>query len=475
MAQKKLPDIKKDFAQWYQEVIYKAELADQSPVRGSFVIPPYGYAIWENIKNILDDRIKKTGHKNASFPLLIPQSFLTKEAEHVEGFSPELAMVTHAGGKKLAEPLVIRPTSETMVHHMFAKWIFSWRDLPLKINQWANVMRWELRPRAFLRTTEFFWQEGHTAHSTNEEALQEVLLMLDEYVKLAKNYLAIPVITGLKSDSEKFPGAQMTYTFEAIMQDGKALQMGTSHLLSQNFAHVFDMKFQDKDGQVSYPHLTSWGTTTRLIGAVVMVHGDNKGLVLPPRIAPTQVVIIPIYKKNTNNDVVTQQAQKLAQQLEKQNIRVLLDNSEHSPGAKFYKWELKGVPLRVELGQRDLQAGYAVVVDRFESKKEQIVFDDFIDHVVTRLDALHDAIYHRAYDRMINEQWHKAEKLVDFGPKLQKDAGFYEVGWCKNPACEEQLKEYQAMTRCLLKTNNNKVCFGCSKPGVIDVLVAKSY
>ncbi len=474
MAQKQLPDIKKDFAQWYQEVIFKADLADQSPTRGSFVIPPYGYALWENIKDIVDDRIKKTGHKNASFPLLIPQSFLTKEAEHVEGFAPELVVVTHAGGKKLADPLVVRPTSETMIHHMFAKWISSWRDLPLKINQWANVMRWELRPRAFLRTTEFFWQEGHTAHATKKEAHEEVLLMLDEYVKFATNYLAIPVVTGKKSESEKFPGAQITYTFEALMQDGKALQMGTSHLLSQSFAHAFDIKFQDKDGKLAYPHLTSWAVASRLIGAIVMVHGDQKGLVLPPRVAPTQVVIVPIYKKDADNNAITQQAHALAKQLEERNIRVLVDETDYSPGAKFYKWELKGVPLRVELGQRDLQAGHAVVVDRVESNKQMVVFDNFVDHVVKQLDDLHNTMYQRAQKR-VKTQRHHGERLVDFGPKLQKDAGFYHVGWCGDVVCETKLKEYQATTRCLLETNEHKVCFGCDKPSVTDVLVAKSY
>jgi prolyl-tRNA synthetase len=294
----KLPDINQDFAQWYHEIIYQAELVDQSPVRGCMVIHPYGYALWEHIKHQLDTRIKETGHQNAAFPLLIPESFLKKEATHVAGFAPELAVVTIAGGKELEEPLVVRPTSETIIHYMFAQWIKSWRDLPLKINQWANVVRWEMRTRPFLRTTEFFWQEGHTAHETLQEAEQEVLLMLSEYVDLAQNWLAIPVITGQKSAHERFPGAIKTMTFEGIMPDGRALQMGTSHLLSQSFAHAFDMKFQDRQGNLAYPFLTSWGTTTRLVGALVMAHGDQKGLVMPPKVAPIQVVIIPIFKKN---------------------------------------------------------------------------------------------------------------------------------------------------------------------------------
>src|SRR5436190_11505503 len=295
MAQSPITTRCDDFAAWYQDVVLQGDLAEPAEiVKGCMVIKPNGYAIWELLQHELDTRFKATGHKNMYFPLLIPESFLKKEAEHVEGFSPELAVVTIAGGKKLEEPLVVRPTSETIIHYMFAKWLKSYRDLPLKINQWCNVVRWEMRTRPFLRTTEFFWQEGHTAHETRDEADQEVDTMLAEYVKLAQNYLAVPVITGRKTDHEKFPGAEKTKTFEAFMPDGKALQMGTSHLLSQSFAHAFEMKFQDRQEQQSYPFLTSWGTTTRLIGALVMIHGDQKGLVLPPKIAPIQVVIVPI-------------------------------------------------------------------------------------------------------------------------------------------------------------------------------------
>lgn len=300
MSTQKLPDFNTNFSDWYNEVIYQAELADLSPVRGCIVIRPYGYAMWENIKGRLDERIKATGHENASFPLFIPESFLKKEAKHVEGFAPEVAVVTHAGGKELEEPLIVRPTSETMIHFMFAKWLRSWRDLPLKVNQWCNVVRWEMRTRPFLRTTEFFWQEGHTAHETLQEAETEVQTMLNEYVDLAQNWLAIPVFAGQKPESERFPGAEKTFTFEGIMPDGKALQMGTSHLLSQNFAKSFEMQFQDREGALAHPYLTSWGATTRLIGAVVMSHGDEKGLILPPKIAPIQVVIIPIYKTDTD-------------------------------------------------------------------------------------------------------------------------------------------------------------------------------
>ena len=321
----KLPDIKNNFAEWYQEVVQQAELADHSPTRGSMVVRPYGCAIWERIKDILDKRIKETGHENAMFPLLIPESFIKREASHVAGFAPELAVVTHAGGKLLEEPLVVRPTSETIIHYMFARWIKSWRDLPMKINQWANVVRWEMRPRAFLRTTEFYWQEGHTAHETYEQAEQEALMMMQEYVNLAHNYLAIPVITGEKTPHERFPGAEKTLTFEAMMQDGKALQMGTSHQLSQKFAESFEIKFQDRDGNLAMPHLTSWGVTTRLIGAIIMVHGDEKGLVLPPKIAPIQVVIIPIFKKGTDNAVILTAVQDIKRAMQARGIRVMLD------------------------------------------------------------------------------------------------------------------------------------------------------
>ena len=470
----KLPDIKKDFAKWYQEVIYQAELADQSPVRGSIVIRPYGYAIWENIKDRLNQRIKETGHQNAAFPLLIPESFFKKEAKHVEGFAPELAIVTHAGGKELEEPLVVRPTSETMVHYMFSRWIKSWRDLPLKINQWANVVRWEMRPRAFLRTTEFFWQEGHTAHATHAEAHDEALMMLNEYVDLAKNYLAIPVIPGRKSEVEKFPGAEITYTFEAVMQDGKALQMGTSHLLSQSFAKSFDMKFQDKEGKEQYPYLTSWGVTTRLVGALIMVHGDQKGLVLPPKVAPIQVVIIPILKKNADNSAVLDAVNDLARELVKQNIRVEVDADEHkSPGAKFFHWEVRGVPVRIEIGPRDLENNQATIVTRTGLKKA-MEFKKIASAMPDILEKYHNELFERAQEYLKN-MWHKEAKLTDFGKKLEKENGVYQTGWCQAKECEALLKRYKATTRCILEEKTFDTCFACDKPSVSDVLVAKAY
>jgi len=470
----KLPDIKTNFPEWYQEVIYAAQLADQAPVRGCIVIRPYGNAIWENIKKRLDDRIKATGHENAIFPLFIPQSFLSKEAEHVEGFAPELAVVTHAGGKELEEPLVVRPTSETMIHHMFAKWIRSWRDLPLKINQWANVVRWEKRPRAFLRTTEFFWQEGHTAHATKQEALEETLMMLGEYVDLAQNYLAIPVITGRKTPHEKFPGAEATYTFEAFLTDGKALQMGTSHLLSQSFAHAFEMKFQDKDGTVVYPYLTSWGATTRLVGAVVGSHGDDRGLIMPPKIAPIQVVIVPILKKDSQ-EVVLDYVHKLTQELKEAGIAVKLDADDAaSPGAKFYEWELKGVPLRFEIGARDIASGIVVAVSRLGKEKETVPATNMAAWTTAKLDDIQAALFKRAQDRYA-AMWHKSESLVEFRDELQKNNGIYQVGWCQDHACEAKLKEIAASIRCMVDSKELQKCFECGKPSLGDVIVGRAY
>lgn len=470
-----LPDIKKDFAGWYQEIVAQAELADQAPVRGAMVIRPYGYAIWENIKAQLDKRIKETGHHNAAFPLFIPESFLKKEAEHVAGFAPELAVVTHAGGKELEEPLVVRPTSETIIHFMFAKWIKSWRDLPLKINQWANVVRWEMRPRPFLRTTEFFWQEGHTAHATEQEAHDEAFMMLAEYKNLCADFLAIPVVTGRKSESEKFPGAVFTLTFEGLMQDGKALQMGTSHMLSQSFAHSFEMKFQDQNGNLAYPYLTSWGATTRLVGAVIMVHGDEKGLVLPPRIAPIQLVIVPILRKGQDNKLVLDKVAEIQAKLEAKGVRVHVDaDDSKSPGAKFYHWELRGVPLRIEIGPRDIEQDVVIMADRLTSTKRTVKIGALAEEVPQLLDLMHAEMLALATKRR-DRMWYEVAKLSEFGPQLDEKPGFYQTGWCGDAACEALLKQYKATTRCVLDENAFKECFNCSKPSKADVLVAKSY
>ncbi len=469
----KLPDINQNFSEWYNEIVYKAELADQSPVKGCIVVRPYGWSMWELIQGRLDLRIKATGHQNCAFPLLIPESFLKREAKHIEGFAPELAIVTHAGGKELEEPLVVRPTSETMVHHMFAQWMKSWRDLPIKTNQWCSVVRWEMRTRPFLRTTEFFWQEGHTAHATYDEAYAEVKQMLGEYVDLAQNYLAIPVIVGRKSDQERFAGADITYTFEAMMQDGKALQMGTSHLLSQNFAKSFEMTFQDQNGQLAYPYLTSWGVTTRLIGAVVATHGDQNGLILPPKVAPFQVVIIPVASQP--GDTVWQAADKIRLELEAVGVRVKFDDRDHlRPGAKFYEWELKGVPVRIELGPKDLAQAQVVLVDRLSSKKQAILLVNLIDSVQAELIDLQQALFDRAQVRL-TQSWHKAAKLDQFGPNLENHAGVYQTGWCQSPACELELKKFKATTRCLIEDREFETCFNCDQASIADVIVAKAY
>jgi len=471
-----LPDIKKDFSGWYQEVVYQAELADQSPVRGTYVIRPYGYRIWELIRGELDNRIKETGHENALFPLFIPESFLKKEAEHVEGFAPEVAVVTYAGGKKLEEPLVVRPTSETMVHYMFARWIKSWRDLPLKINQWANVVRWEMRPRVFLRTTEFSWQEGHTAHETALEAEQEAELMWKEYISISQNYLAIPVFSGIKTEQEKFPGGDRTYTFEAIMPDGKAVQMGTSHIISQNFAKTFNMSYQNRDGELEYPYLTSWGVTTRLIGALLMVHGDQKGLILPPRVAPIQVVIIPIMKKGIDNKSLLDAIAKIESELIKIGIRVHVDDEEQkTPGAKFYKWELKGVPLRIEFGNRDLEKGVVIAVDRLEGNKKSIILNEVITEIPSMLNKIQEQLYNRAEKKVV-EMGEKHKKLETFASRFSKEGGFYvTTGWCGNPECENKLKEYKGSIRCQIDSKEFENCFNCDDKSVTDVIIAKSY
>ena len=365
MSDQKLPSHSEDFSEWYNELVIRAELADYAPVRGCMIVRPYGWALWENIQQALDRRFKATGHVNAAFPLLIPRSFIDKEKSHVEGFSPELAVVTHGGGEELEEPLVIRPTSETIVGHAYSKWIQSYRDLPLLINQWNNVMRWEMRTKLFLRTTEFFWQEGHTAHATLKEADIETRQMLDIYRDFAMNDAAIPVIPGEKSESERFAGADQTFTIEVMMGDGKALQSGTSHNLGQNFAKAFDIRYLDQNGELQYCWTTSWGLSTRFIGAIVMVHGDAQGLILPPRLAPNQAVIVPIYKSDEEKSKVMLTARKIRSKLVSSDFRVVLDEREGmSPGFKFNDWEMRGVPLRIEIGPKDIAKETVVLARR---------------------------------------------------------------------------------------------------------------
>lgn len=471
----KLPNINTDFAQWYNEVVFQAGLADHAPVRGCMIICPYGYALWENIKNVIDRRIKETGHHNAAFPLFIPKSFIEKEKKHVAGFAPELAVVTVAGGKKLDEPLVVRPTSETIIHYMFAKWIKSWRDLPMKINQWANVVRWEMRTRPFLRTTEFWWQEGHTAHETAQEAQEEAELMWREYISFYENYLAIPVVSGIKSESEKFAGADRTYTVEGMMPDGKALQLCTSHIISQNFAKSFGIMFQDRTGNQAYPYLTSWAITTRAIGALVMVHGDDKGLIIPPKITPIMVVIVPIFKKDIENSVIKNEVHRIAQELRAHNIAVEVDDREgETPGAKFYKWELKGVPLRIEIGPRDIAQRTVVLSDRLGLAKESVSFETILKSVQERADRVQKELFERAKARQ-QKLWHRGEKLSVFGPVLDEHNGFYQTGWCQQSSCETELKKYGATIRCLLSTHELKNCFNCDQASKGDIVVAKAY
>ena len=390
----------KDSESVLTDIALNAQLADYSPVKGCMVIRPYGYAIWENIKAILDKMIKDTGHENAYFPMLIPESFLQKEAEHVEGFAPECAVVTHAGGKELTEKYVLRPTSETIINHMFAKWISSYRDLPLKINQWANVVRWEMRTRLFLRTTEFLWQEGHTCHASFDEAQEETLLMLSKYKELLEEHLAVPVHTGMKTESEKFAGAHSTYSIEALMRDGKALQAGTSHNLAQNFAKAFETKFTTENNQQDFAYQTSWGVSTRLIGAVIMGHHDEIGLVLPPRIAPYQVVIVPILKKNDENTLVLTEAKKIIEELKALNISYKLDDRDNiSQGIKFNEYEQKGVPIRLVVGPKDLENGFVEIHRRdTKSKEKDIPRAGIAERLKSLLDTIQKDLLQRALD-----------------------------------------------------------------------------
>ncbi|HNT75025.1 MAG TPA: proline--tRNA ligase [Anaerolineae bacterium] len=439
-----------DFSKWYNEIVQKADLADYSPVRGCMVIKPYGYTLWERIRDELDRRFKETGHVNAYFPLFIPMSFLQKEAEHVEGFSPELAVVTHGGGEELEEPLVVRPTSETIIGHMYAKWIQSYRDLPVLINQWANVVRWELRTRLFLRTTEFLWQEGHTAHATETEAQKETLRMLDVYTDFAVNEAAIPVLPGRKSESEKFAGAVASYTIEAMMKDGKALQSGTSHFLGQNFAKAFDIKFLDEGNVQQYAWTTSWGVSTRMVGAVVMTHGDDQGLVLPPRLAPIQAVIVPIWRKDQERAAVLEAARALYQQLAP-TVRVKLDDrDELSPGWKFNDWEMRGVPLRIEVGPRDVAQQTVMLARRDMPGREgktSVAQAGLPQSVAEMLATVQQAIYQKA---LAFRESHIADVQTYDELKEAIQTGFARAWWAGGREDEARLKEEtKATVRCI--------------------------
>lgn len=469
-----------DYAQWYLDVIKAAQLAEHSPVRGCMVIRPNGFAVWEAIQSDLDRRFKETGHVNAYFPLLIPQSFLTREAEHVEGFAPETAVVTRAGGKELEEPLVIRPTSETIIYAMFSKWIQSWRDLPVLMNQWCNVVRWELRTRLFLRTTEFLWQEGHTAHATEAEAEEEARRMLGVYRTFMEKFIAMPVITGLKSDSERFAGAIRTYAAEALMQDNKSLQAGTSHNLGQNFAKAFDTTFQTEAGGIDYVWSTSWGVSTRLIGGLIMTHGDDSGLVCPPRLARYQVVIVPIYRTDEQRAAVVEAAERIRGELHAAGIRVHLDSRDGmKPGAKYYEWEARGTPLRIELGPRDLEAGTVVVAKR-TGGKEPVPMEGLAAAIADRLDALQQELFEAALERREANSLRGAtrEQLREF---IAGDGGFVYAGWCGEAQCEADIKADTKATIRVLPDEEFRsaeaptTCVWCGKPSATEAVWAKAY
>jgi prolyl-tRNA synthetase len=469
-----------DFAAWYQDVVLQGDMAEPAEVvKGCMVIKANGYAVWELLQRQLDDRFKATGHQNVYFPLLIPQSFLHKEAEHVEGFSPELAVVTIAGGKELEEPYVIRPTSETIIGHFFSKWIQSWRDLPMLLNQWANIIRWELRTRMFLRTTEFLWQEGHTAHTTHEEALEEVLRMLGVYAEVAEEYMAMPVIKGMKTLSEKFAGAVRSYAIEAMMQNGLALQAGTSHDLGQNFGKAFDVRFQNKEGQLDYVWQTSWGVSTRLIGGLIMSHSDDKGLVLPPKLAPVKAVLVPIYRKDDERGRVLEAAHRIA----KEAGAKLDDREGQSPGAKFFHWERRGVPLVLELGPRDLASNNIVLKRRDTGAKEVLPQADIVARIPDALDRMQKDLYNTAKERLkantvLANSIGEVEEILR-QVTAEKGGGKFVMAHVKDdPECDARIKEFKATVRCIPLVDEYDgagKCIVTGEPVDRRVVIAKAY
>ncbi len=472
---KEITDMNENFAQWYTDVVRKADLADYSPVKGFMVIKAYGYQIWENIHDYLDERFKATGHKNMSFPLLIPESFLNKEKEHVEGFAPEVAWVTHGGKKQLEERLCVRPTSETIICAMYSKWLKSYRELPYLFNQWCSVVRWEKETRPFLRTSEFLWQEGHTLHETSEEAIKETLKILDIYVDMAQNLLAIPVLSGLKSESEKFAGAESTYTIEAMMRDGKALQSGTSHFLAKHFTEAFEIKYLDKDGQLKNPYHTSWGVSTRLIGALIMSHGDNRGLVLPPKVAPTQIVIIPVRQEKEG---VLDTCYELYADLKEAGFRVEIDDDDsNSVGRKYNEYEMKGYPVTISIGPKEMEegkVGYSRrdTLEKYTTDRESIVKD-----MQGILDDVQAGIFNKAKERM-DSKTYKADHYEQFKTDLVEKPGFYEAMWCGSPECEAKIKEDTSATvRCLASEDKKfgDKCLVCGNEAKHVVYLAKAY
>ena len=466
-----------DFSRWYLDVVRRAELADYTEVKGCMAIRPYGYAIWELIQQALDRRFKATGHVNAYFPLFIPASLLMKEKEHVEGFAPQVAWVTRGGDEELAEPLVVRPTSEVIIGTLYAKWIQSWRDLPVLINQWANVVRWEKVTRPFLRTTEFLWQEGHTAHETAEGAQEETLKILALYKEFAENELAMPVIDGRKSESEKFAGASKTYSIEALMGDGRALQAGTSHNLGQNFARAFEIQFQGRDKTLQHAWTTSWGVSTRLIGGVIMTHGDDSGLILPPRVAPHQVVIVPIPRGNWQETVLPK-AQEIRDTLVARGIRVMLDDRDaYTPGWKFAEWELRGVPVRLEIGPKDIEKSTVVLARRDTREKSFVPMDGLPEHVAALLDAIQTALYQRAL-QFREEHTTRASNYDEFKAAMEGRPGFVIASWCGSEECEAQIKTDTQATLRNIPFGNEAVtgtCVKCGKPSTVQPWFAKAY
>jgi prolyl-tRNA synthetase len=481
--EKKVTPRSQDFAAWYNEIVLRAELADYSPVRGCIVFRPDGFAIWESLRYELDKRIKKTGARNAYFPLFIPDSFLKKEAKHVEGFAPEVAVVTHAGGKDLEEPLIIRPTSETIINHMFSQWIRSHRDLPMMVNQWCNVVRWEMRTRMFLRTSEFLWQEGHTAHASSEEAQQETLTMLEVYRKFVEDFLAVPLVVGRKSAAERFPGAVETYTIEGLMGDGRALQCGTSHFLGQTFARAFETKYLDDQNQMQLVWQTSWGVSTRLLGAIIMTHGDDQGLRLPPNVAATQVVVVPIWRKAEEGEKVLAAARAIFEQLDNAGLRVRLDTREGlTPGFKFNDWEMRGVPLRIEIGPRDVASGEAVVARRDKSgpeAKSKVSLAAIGEKVGELLGEIQKNLFVQAKAAM-TANTREFDDYAAFKKQMEGEGGggFAHVYWCGNPACETQIRDdTKASCRAIPLEQNIAAgkCLVCGESATERAYFAKSY
>ncbi len=471
-------DQEDNFSQWYNQVVRKAELADYAPVRGCMIIRPYGYTLWENIQKHMDARFKETGVVNAYFPLLIPRSFLEREAEHVAGFAPEVAWVTRGGGEELEEPLAIRPTSETITGHTYAKWIQSYRDLPILINQWNNVIRWEKRTILFLRTTEFLWQEGHTAHRTIEEAEERTLMMLDIYRAFAEEDAAIPVIAGRKSENERFAGAWRTYSIEALMGDGKALQAGTSHNFATNFAESFDIQYLDADGQRKYCATTSWGASTRLIGGIIMVHGDKAGLILPPRLAPYQVVVVPIWRNDTEKTAVVEMVERVEKML-KGKVRLKVDLSENTPGWKYNEWELRGVPVRMEIGPRDVRNESVMLVRRDNRAKEPVPLAALETRLPELLDAVQQALFQRALD-FRNKNTHYTDSYDEFKQIIAEKRGFVRVKWAEDSAAELAIKEETKATLRVIPFDQPEggvsgKCFYTGKPATCEAIFARSY